>query len=514
MEAGTAQPGPAARSALWLPLFDELSDPTVCARLAAEAEEAGWHGFFVWDQLRWEAPVRRVADSWITLAAIVAATERLRLGPMVTPLPRRRPVKVARETATLDQLSGGRLTLGVGIGEDRFAREFSKTGEQLNDRARGQMLDEALEILTTAWSGEPVHHHGDHYTVDDIQFLPRPVQRPGVPVWIAGFPGNTRPMRRAARYDGFFPSTSSIPTSSPRSSPRSQRSDRIRRQRTTSSSVTRWASIRTRGSRRVPRGASRSSNRGGCRRTRSATCFAMAPRPVEHPDPEPSSSGPSASSSRQVRQPVRNTSSTCDAQTTKERFVTARQLTFKRIQDTTADDWAIIATRPNTKLFEELPDRLLGALRFLENGDFYTVNGLEHSLQAGTRALRHGRPAEYVVAALLHDVGDLVGPRNHAAVAASILRPYVSERIVWIVEHHTVFQFNHFGRHIGIDPDMRDAYLGHPYYEDAAEFSDLYDSESFDPSYESLPLEEFEPLLRQVFVSSERSPFELANSDL
>ena len=159
----------------------------------------------MWDQLRWEAPVRQVADSWITLAAIAAATERLRLGPMVTPLPRRRPVKVARETATLDRLSGGRLTLGVGIGEDRFAREFSKTGEQLDDRARGQMLDEALEILTTAWSGEPVHHHGDHYTVDDIQFLPRPVQRPGVPVWIAGFPGNTRPMRRAARYDGFFP---------------------------------------------------------------------------------------------------------------------------------------------------------------------------------------------------------------------------------------------------------------------------------------------------------------------
>jgi predicted HD phosphohydrolase len=198
---------------------------------------------------------------------------------------------------------------------------------------------------------------------------------------------------------------------------------------------------------------------------------------------------------------------------TKERIVTTRQLTFTRIQDTTADDWAIIATRPDTKLFEELPDRLLGALRFLENVDFYTVNGLEHSLQASTRALRHGRPAEYVVAALLHDVGDLVGPRNHAAVAASILRPYVSERIAWIVEHHTVFQFNHFGHHIGINPDMRDAYLGHPYYEDTAEFVDLYDSESFDPSYDSLPLEELEPLLRQVFDSHERSPFELVNRD-
>jgi alkanesulfonate monooxygenase SsuD/methylene tetrahydromethanopterin reductase-like flavin-dependent oxidoreductase (luciferase family) len=205
VEAGTTQPGPAVRSGLSLPLFDELSDPLAVARLAADAEAAGWHGFFVWDHLRWEAPVRRVADSWITLAAIAYATERIRLGPMVTPLPRRRPVKVARETATLDVLSGGRLTLGVGIGEDRFGREFSKTGEQLDGRARGQMLDEALEILTAAWSGEPVHHQGDHYTVDGVEFLPRPVQRPGVPVWIAGFRGNARPIRRAARYDGFFP---------------------------------------------------------------------------------------------------------------------------------------------------------------------------------------------------------------------------------------------------------------------------------------------------------------------
>ena len=193
------------KSALWLPLFDELADPLTVVRVAAEAEEAGWHGVFVWDHLRWRAPVRQAGDPWIALAAIATATEQVRLGPMVMPLPRRRPVKVARETATLDLLSGGRLTLGVGIGSDRFAHEFSKTGEQLDDRARGQMLDEALEILTTAWTGEPVHHHGDHYTVDDIEFLPRPTQRPGIPVWIAGFPGNVKPMRRAARYDGFFP---------------------------------------------------------------------------------------------------------------------------------------------------------------------------------------------------------------------------------------------------------------------------------------------------------------------
>jgi alkanesulfonate monooxygenase SsuD/methylene tetrahydromethanopterin reductase-like flavin-dependent oxidoreductase (luciferase family) len=193
------------RSALWLPIFDDLAEPTVVAHLAAEAEEAGWHGVFVWDHLRWRASVRRVADPWITLAAIATATECLRLGPMVTPLARRRPPKVARETATLDRLSGGRLTLGVGLGSDRFADELRATGEELDDRRRGQMLDESLEILTAAWSGRPVHHHSRHYTVDGISFLPRPVQRPGVPVWAAGLPGNVKPLRRAARHDGFVP---------------------------------------------------------------------------------------------------------------------------------------------------------------------------------------------------------------------------------------------------------------------------------------------------------------------
>ncbi|MEH0442281.1 MULTISPECIES: LLM class flavin-dependent oxidoreductase [unclassified Streptomyces] len=193
------------RSALWLPIFDELADPAVVARLAADAEEAGWHGVFVWDHLRWREPVRQAADPWITLTAIATATRRLRFGPMVTPLARRRPAKVARETATLDRLGGGRLTLGVGLGSDRFAGEWSATGEELDDRRRGRMLDESLEILTAAWSGAPVHHHGPHYTVDGVSFLPRPVQRPGVPVWAAGLPGNVRPLRRAARHDGFFP---------------------------------------------------------------------------------------------------------------------------------------------------------------------------------------------------------------------------------------------------------------------------------------------------------------------
>src|SRR5918997_6597470 len=193
------------RSGLFLPRFGELADPAVVARLSAEAVEAGWHGVFVWDNLRFEEPVVDVADPWITLAAMATATRRIRLGPMVTPLARRRPVKVARETATLDRLSGGRLTLGVGLGSDEFGQEYSITGEELDARRRARMLDESLEILTAAWSGEPVRHHGEHYTVDGIRFLPRPVQRPGVPVWAAGLPGHLKPLRRAARYDGYFP---------------------------------------------------------------------------------------------------------------------------------------------------------------------------------------------------------------------------------------------------------------------------------------------------------------------
>jgi alkanesulfonate monooxygenase SsuD/methylene tetrahydromethanopterin reductase-like flavin-dependent oxidoreductase (luciferase family) len=193
------------RSALFLPPFDELADPTVVARLSAEAEEAGWHGVFVWDHVRWREPVVDVADTWITLAAIATSTERIRLGPMVTPLARRRPVKVARETATLDRLSQGRLTLGVGLGSDRFGNEYSMTGEELDDRRRARMLDESLEILVAAWSGEPVRHRGEHYTVDGMRFLPRPVQRPGVPVWVAGYYGRAKPLRRAARHQGFFP---------------------------------------------------------------------------------------------------------------------------------------------------------------------------------------------------------------------------------------------------------------------------------------------------------------------
>ena len=190
--------------AVWVPLFDELADPLVVARLAASAEEAGWDGFFVWDQLWWRPPISAVADPWITLAAVAGATERLRIGPMVTPVARRRPVKLLRETTTLDVLSNGRLTLGVGLGGDRFAGEFSRSGDETDDRVRAEQLDECLEILTAGWSGETVDHRGKHYLVDSVRFEPRPVSG-RIPIWGAGFPGKLKPIRRAARYDGYFP---------------------------------------------------------------------------------------------------------------------------------------------------------------------------------------------------------------------------------------------------------------------------------------------------------------------
>lgn len=192
------------KHALFLPIFDELADPAVVATVAADAEESGWDGLFVWDHLAYTAPVRDIADPWITLAAVACATQRLRIGPMVTPLPRRRPVKVAREVATLDRLSQGRVTLGVGIGGDGAA-EFSGTGEQLDARVRGRMLDEGLTVLRAAWSGEPGSHRGEHYVLDGLTIRPTPVQRPAPPVWIALRRGNPAPLRRAVRHDGMFP---------------------------------------------------------------------------------------------------------------------------------------------------------------------------------------------------------------------------------------------------------------------------------------------------------------------
>jgi len=169
--------------------FDELSDPGRLARLAEAAEQHGWDGFFVWDHIRYSPPANAVADPWVALSAVAAATERLRLGPLVTPPSRRRIHKLARETVTLDQLSGGRLIFGAGLGSDRHG-ELGPFGEVTDDRERGRLLDEGLDRLAAYWAGE---------------FQPEPLQRPRIPVWLAGRWPNRRPLRRAARWDGLFP---------------------------------------------------------------------------------------------------------------------------------------------------------------------------------------------------------------------------------------------------------------------------------------------------------------------
>ena len=170
-------------------LFGELSDPRVAARLAARAEERGWDGFFVWDHIAFKAPVRAVADPWVGLAAIACATSRIKIGPMVTPLSRRRVHKVARETATLDVLSGGRLIFGAGLGSTRN-NELEPYGEVTDPHERARRLDEGLDALARYWSGD---------------FEPVPLQEPRPPVWIAGLWPNQRPLQRALRWDGYFP---------------------------------------------------------------------------------------------------------------------------------------------------------------------------------------------------------------------------------------------------------------------------------------------------------------------
>lgn len=177
----------------------EYADPRVVVRLARAAERAGWEGLFVWDHLgfAWGAPS---GDPWVILAAAAMATERLKVGTGVTPLPRRRPHVLANTVATLDLLSGGRAILGVGLGG--VPREYAAFGEQDDARERAAMLDEGLEVLNRLWSGETVSHQGRYYTVDGVALAPLPLQRPRVPIWVGG---ESRPaLRRAARWDGWI----------------------------------------------------------------------------------------------------------------------------------------------------------------------------------------------------------------------------------------------------------------------------------------------------------------------
>ena len=181
--------------------FGEFADIHRLVELAKEAEDNGWDGFFLWDHINWDIDM---IDPWVALAAIAAATSHIKIGTMVTPLARRRPWKVARETITLDQLSGGRVVLGVGLGYPPEV-EFTKLGEAADDRVRAQKLDEGLDILIGLWSGEPFSYQGEHYQLDNVTFLPKPVQEPRIPIWVAGMWPKKRPFRRGARYDGIVP---------------------------------------------------------------------------------------------------------------------------------------------------------------------------------------------------------------------------------------------------------------------------------------------------------------------
>ena len=174
--------------------YDERSIPAA----AREAEEAGWDGFFIWDHVLWDPFETGLADATVVLTGIALATERIRFGALVTPLARRRPWKFARETASLDGLSGGRLVVGVGGGDDP---DFVPVGEPADPRERASLLDEGLDLVVRLWRAEPVSYSGRHYTLRDAVLRPGPVQRPRPPIWVGGWWPNRAPFRRAARWE-------------------------------------------------------------------------------------------------------------------------------------------------------------------------------------------------------------------------------------------------------------------------------------------------------------------------
>src|SRR5262245_36640760 len=187
-----------------LPPFAEFSDPLFLADAAADAEMAGWDGFFPWDNLVFDAAFHPMPGMWVALSAVAVRTQRMKIGPMVTALPRRLPWEVAREAVSLDHLSGGRLILGVGLGLPP-EWEYGAFHQETDARTRGQMLDEGLAILDGLWTGERFQFTGERYQVEEVRFLPKPVQQPRIPIWVAGVWPNRRPFRRAAQYDGVFP---------------------------------------------------------------------------------------------------------------------------------------------------------------------------------------------------------------------------------------------------------------------------------------------------------------------
>jgi alkanesulfonate monooxygenase SsuD/methylene tetrahydromethanopterin reductase-like flavin-dependent oxidoreductase (luciferase family) len=190
----------------------DFAVPEVFARVARRAEEAGWDALFTWDHVVGEKDLRwEIADPWILLTAAALSTSRIRLGTAITPVPRRRPSKLAREVTTLDRLSGGRMILGAGLGTP-VAAGYGSVGDTTDIRVLAERLDEGLHALDLLWSGKPVTYRGSHVTLDDVVLLPTPVQRPRVPVWVGGIWPNKAPMRRAARWDGAIQATADFAT--------------------------------------------------------------------------------------------------------------------------------------------------------------------------------------------------------------------------------------------------------------------------------------------------------------
>jgi alkanesulfonate monooxygenase SsuD/methylene tetrahydromethanopterin reductase-like flavin-dependent oxidoreductase (luciferase family) len=179
-----------------------FTDPETVVGLARAAEESGWDGYFLWDHLRWD-DAQEIHDPWVLLGAIAQVTERMLLGTMVTPLSRRRPWVVAKHLVTLDHLSGGRAVLGVGLGEPP-SHDFAELGDEADPRVRAAMLDEALEIIEGLTTGRVVTHDGEHFQLH-ASMRPAAVQRPRIPVWVAGIAPHRRPLARARRWDGYVP---------------------------------------------------------------------------------------------------------------------------------------------------------------------------------------------------------------------------------------------------------------------------------------------------------------------
>ncbi len=199
---GSGRSGGTMQFAIDIPNFGDFADARLAADVARDAEAAGWDAVWVWDHIMRD-PADPHADPWVLLTAIALATERIRIGPMVTPLARRRPWLLAREAVTLDHLSGGRLTLGLGNGS--HDREFTAFGDEAQLRTRAAMLDEGLAVLEGLWSGRPFSFDGTHYRIDEATFLPTPVQQPRIPIWLAATWPVRAPFRRAARWDGVWP---------------------------------------------------------------------------------------------------------------------------------------------------------------------------------------------------------------------------------------------------------------------------------------------------------------------